>query len=136
MLQQLGSRGTGLAQGRHQLRDDLGIESVFLPRRPERYPYRLRRDAKAGRDKGESACLSVCLPDNAWSKPCLLADLMEPIPVGSPRHMATVYEPKFFKVEPPSIQAASIDPCISCNFFSIVFITGGLGDSPAFFIER
>ena len=61
MLQQLGSRGTGLAQGRHKLRDDPGIESVFLPNCPERYPYRLRRDARAGRDKGESS-LPLRLP--------------------------------------------------------------------------
>jgi hypothetical protein len=40
---QSNSRGADLAQGRHELRNDSEIESVFLPDSPRRYLYGLGR---------------------------------------------------------------------------------------------
>ena len=87
---QSSSLGADLAQGRHELRDNSGIESVFLPDSPQRYLYGLRRhqisennlsgrqffnrlanygDAKASCDQSEGTSRPVCFPHNAWSEP-------------------------------------------------------------------
>ena len=84
------NRGAGLAQGRHELRDDRGIESTFLPDSSQWNLYRLWRqqisennmsgrqffnrladygDAKASRDQSEGTSRPVCFPHNAWSEP-------------------------------------------------------------------
>src|SRR5580704_14733315 len=96
------SRGADLAQSGHELRDDFGIEPVFLPNRPERYLYGFRRDqifennmssrklfdwladqgnTKASRNQSERTCRTVCFPRNTRFEPSLLADGLQPIAV-------------------------------------------------------
>jgi hypothetical protein len=94
-LFQSDSRGADLAQSGHELRDDSGIEPVFLPNRPEWYLYRFRRhqifennmssrklsdwlahqgDTKPSRNQSERTCRTVCFPRDTRFKPSLFTD--------------------------------------------------------------
>src|SRR3981081_2423546 len=97
---QSNSRGAGLAEGRDELRDDLGIESIFLPDCSKWYLYGFWRqqisennmsgreffnrladqgNAKASRDQSEGTCSPVCFPHNPWREPLFLAEGQQPI---------------------------------------------------------